>query len=54
MKKNGLASVYRMEFTMESAGETVDILDIYKSSLGGLEVKSEGAFTSGHYKRGVD
>ena len=54
MKKNGLASVYRMEFTMESAGETVDILDIYKSSLGGLEVKTEGAFTSGHYKRGVD
>ena len=54
MKKNGLASVYRVEFTMESAGETVDILDIYKSSLGGLEVKSEGAFTSGHYKRGVD
>lgn len=54
MKKNNLAGTYRIEFTMESAGETLDIIDFYKKSLGGNEAKPEGLYTSGHYKRGVD
>ncbi len=54
MKKNGLAGAYRIEFTMESGEETLNIIDSYKAYLGGNEVKTEGSFTSGHYKRGVD
>lgn len=55
MKRNNLAGGYRIEFTIESAGESMEIIEIYKKSQGGKELKTEAnMFTSGHYKRGVD
>ena len=54
-------SVYRIEFTLEDAQETANILDYYmdlvKTVENGDEMTREFPFkdfTNGHYKRGVE
>ena len=57
LKKSGI-SVFRLDFTVETAEETKNVLDLFSDILYGRTDKYpdywQNRYTNGHYKRGVE